>query len=202
MELVRLQTLLARGLATTAPLWPDIGAAYDWVHQLAHLLANAEQRSADELRQLVGVLLAEMADQQTAAGSLGAALTHFRKVTDSYWPGLFACYTVPGLPRTNNDLEQFFGAARYHERRISGRKVAAPGMVVRGAVRVVAAVATRFRAVTVTHLQSLNRDAWRSLRQELDARHRARQAQLRFRRNPTQYLAQTEEALIKLALPT
>jgi hypothetical protein len=199
---VRLQTLLARGLAATASLWPDIQTAYGWVHQLAQVLANGEQRTADELRQRVTALLAEMADQQTAAGSLAEALAHFRKVTASYWPGLFTCYTVPGLPRTNNDLEQFFGAARYHERRISGRKVAAPGMVVRGAVRVVAAVATRVQPVTAANLQPLDLDAWRTLRQELEARHRARRAQLRFRRDPVQYLAQTEDTLIKLALPT
>ncbi len=197
-----MHTLLARGLVATAPVWPDIQTAYAWVHQVAHLLANAEQRPADELRQMVHVLLAEMADQQTAAGSLAGALAHFRKVTASYWPGLFACYTVPGLPRTNNDLEQFFGAARYHERRISGRKVAAPGMVVRGAVRVVAAVATRLGPVSAAQLQPRDLATWRSLRRELDQRHQARRAQLQFRRDPARYLAQTEETLLKLVLPT
>ena len=48
-------------------------------------------------------------------------------------------YDVAGLPRANNDLERFFGSYRYHERRCSGRKVACPGTVVRGSVRLVAA---------------------------------------------------------------
>src|SRR5918992_794130 len=78
-------------------------------------------------------------------GSLAEAVDHFLKVTRSYWPGLFHCYAVADLPRTNNDLEQLFGAHRYHERRSSGRKVASPGLVVRGAVRVPAALATRLR---------------------------------------------------------
>ena len=52
------------------------------------------------------------------------------------------CYDVADLPRTNNDLEQFFGSYRYHERRCSGRKVACPGTVVRGSVRLIAAAAT------------------------------------------------------------
>ena len=59
---------------------------------------------------------------------------HFLKVTRSYWPGLFHSHEVEGLPRTNNELEQFFGSYRYHERRCSGRKVACPGTVVRGSV--------------------------------------------------------------------
>ena len=67
-----------------------------------------------------------------AAGRLAPAVGHFVKVTRSYWPGLFACYDTADLPRTNNDLEQFFGAHRYHERRASGRKTACAGTVVRG----------------------------------------------------------------------
>ena len=33
---------------------------------------------------------------------------HLAKVSRSYWPGLFHCYDVPGLPRTNNELESHF----------------------------------------------------------------------------------------------
>ena len=62
-----------------------------------------------------------MTRQQAAASTRGPALVHFRKVTRSYWPGLFHCYNLPDLPRTNNDLEQFFGAYRSHDRRTTGR---------------------------------------------------------------------------------
>ena len=62
-------------------------------------------------------LLGAMARHAGRAGDLAGALTHFVKVTRSYWPGLFHCYDVADLPRTNNDLEQFFGWHRYHERR-------------------------------------------------------------------------------------
>jgi hypothetical protein len=47
-----------------------------------------------------------MSAQHAALGPLTPALAHFHKVTASYWPGLFCCYDVPGLPRTNTDLEQ------------------------------------------------------------------------------------------------
>ena len=33
---------------------------------------------------------------------------HLDKVSRSYWSGLFHCYKVPGLPRTNNELESRF----------------------------------------------------------------------------------------------
>src|SRR3712207_8356057 len=70
-------------------------------------------------------------------------MKHFLKVTVSYWPCRFHCYGVADLPRTNNDLEHLFGSNRYHERRATGRKTASPGTVLRGAVRLIAATATR-----------------------------------------------------------
>jgi len=79
-------------------------------------------------------LIAALARHRGSLGALAEAFDHFRKVTKSYWPGLFRSYDVAGLPRTNNDLEQFFGSYRYHERRCSGRKVASPGTEVRGSV--------------------------------------------------------------------
>ena len=39
-------------------------------------------------------------------------IEHFHKVTASYSSGLFHCYWVEGLPRTNNNLEQMFGSFR------------------------------------------------------------------------------------------
>ena len=51
-------------------------------------------------------LLAEMGRERATAGTLAPAVEHFRTVTQSYWLGLFQCYQVAELPRTNNDLEQ------------------------------------------------------------------------------------------------
>jgi hypothetical protein len=146
-------------------------------------------------------LLAEMEQGGPALGELAPAVSHFRKVTRSYWPGLFRCYTTPGLPRTNNDLEQCFGSARYHERRVTGRRGASPAMVVRGRVRLVAAIATRTQALSSADLQLTDVAAWRRLRAELAYRQEARRAQLRFRRAPDAYLAQLEARLLKLSLP-
>ena len=129
------------------------------------------------------------------------ALKHFVKVSASYEPGLFHCYDVADLPRTNNDLEQFFGSYRYHERRCSGRKVACPGTVVRGAVRVVAAAATRLRPIAATDLVPSDLKRWRDLRGALDRRQAVRTLGRRFRRDPVAYLRSLEESLINQALP-
>lgn len=47
---------------------------------------------------------------------------HLDTVSQSYWPGLFHCYEVPDLPRTNNALESHFRETRRRLLRITGQK--------------------------------------------------------------------------------
>jgi hypothetical protein len=147
-------------------------------------------------------LLEEMAYRKDTLGPLAPTIDQFRKVTASYAAGLFHCYDVPGLPRTNNDLERCFGSARYHERRATGRRGTVPGVVVRGSVRVVAAVATRCQHFSASDLRPTDYAAWLELRERLAYRRDARRAQLLFRRQPEAYLATLEEQLLKVRLPS
>jgi hypothetical protein len=88
-------------------------------------------------------------------------------VTRSYAPGLFHCYDLAGLPRTNNDLEQLFGRWRHQQWRCTGRKVAPASFVVRGSVQIVAAIATQIRLFTADELATVSITAWQSVRTEL-----------------------------------
>jgi hypothetical protein len=94
----------------------------------------------------------------------------------------------------------FFGSYRYHERRASGRKVACPGMVVRGTVRIIAATASRLRPIGVADLIPSDPAAWRALRESLRRRQAVRILGRRFRRDPAAYLHELEQNLIKRAL--
>jgi hypothetical protein len=47
---------------------------------------------------------------------------HLDKVSRSYWPGLFHCYDVPGVPRTNNELESCFRDTGRRLLRTTGQK--------------------------------------------------------------------------------
>jgi hypothetical protein len=172
------------------------------VFRAAAILANAAELSGSAVKASYRGLLGAMARHAGRAGDLSGALKNFRKVTRSYWPGLFHCYDVPDLPRTDNDLEQLFGAHRYHERRCSGRKVASPGLVVRGSVRLPAALATRLRGeVRGEDLAPSDPDAWRALRAGLERRQAVRAQGRRFRRDPAAYLQGLEDSLIKGILP-
>ena len=84
-----------------------------------------------------------------------------------------------------------------HEAGDLGRKRPTAGVVVRGAVRVVAAVATRLATFDAAALQLREVERWRQVRQALETRHEARRAQRRFRRDPTAYLAQFEARLLQ-----
>ena len=208
-----MRQLITRGLEGTAALGPDIARAYGWVHRAAHILNNRGEEDASLVRRrfdgLVASLVrrrfdglvAAMHHHRGQAGTLADAIGHFRKVARSYKPGLFHCYAVPGLPRTNNDLEHLFGAQRYHERRASGRKAASPATVLRGEVRLIAATATRLRPPAVRELGRVSRERWTALRQRLDHRRHARTLRTRFRRNPDAYLAALEQQACQPALP-
>ena len=195
-----MERLLGRGLATTDAAWPAIRAVYAQVYRAADLLANHDARSGAALAAEYQILVEAMTAEH-GAGPLAAAVAHFAKVTASYAPGLFHCYEVEDLPRTNNDLEHFFGAARYHERRATGRRNASPGLVVRGAVRLVAAVVTPLHPLSADDLRPRDLTTWRTVRQQMAERQGSRRAQSRFRKDPAAYLAALEAKMLMPSLP-
>jgi hypothetical protein len=196
-----LRGVLGKGLSGTARLWPEVEVGFGWLRRAAAILGNASSSDAVTVRRRYRGLLGAMSRHRAGCGALGEAVDHFVKVSRSYWRGLFWCYEVAELPRTNNDLEQFFGSYRYHERRCSGRKVACPGTVVRGRVRLVSSAASRLRAVGVEDLIPSDVSAWRALRMELEKRQATRTLGRRFRHDPDAYLHNLEEAIIKNVLP-
>jgi len=188
-------------LAQTAPLWSDIERAYRWVHKRAHILNNHDAADAATVQRRFDGLMGAMTRHRDGAGSLSDAVEHFGNVTRSYRPGLFHCYAVADLPRTNNDLEHEFGSQRYHERRASGRKTASPAVVLRGEARLLAAIATRQHPPSGADLGSVDREQWNEVRQRLDHRRQARILRTRFRRDPDAYLAELEQKACQLILP-
>lgn len=179
---------------------------FKYLKRVARILSNPEGRAGRDVRRRFRRAVRQMKAaagraRQRGQAKLAVALEHFVKVSASYAPGLFHCYDVAELPRTNNDLEQLFGSHRYHERRCSGRKKGSPTAVVRGPVRLVAAVATRLRELSGPELAPKDVPQWRQQREQLQRRRDARTLQRRFRRNPDVYLRQLESTFIQSRLP-
>ena len=196
-----MQQILSRALQRTAALWPAIKDAYALVYQATHILANHEQQTGAQIRETYLAHLVHMQEPKTSLGALSTAIDHFVEISENFAPGLFHCYDVSDLPRTNNDLEHCFGVARAHERRATGRRGAIPGVVVRGSVRLMAVVVAKQEDLQAADLQPSDYQAWRQLRTQLQYRQEARRKQLRFRKDPAAYLATLEEILLKTSLP-
>ena len=99
---------------------------------------------------------------------LSEYISHFRKINASYFSGLFHCYLLEGLPRTNNNLEQMFGSFRHHQRRSTGLKKAPSSTGIYGSSSIVAAIATSLKTFSASDLAAIDLGKWRQKRQEIE----------------------------------
>jgi hypothetical protein len=120
-------TVLAQRLPTYAAGFAEVRQGQDWVAALRHTLDEAAlptaatpgPGSAAVARQLAQVL-GQMADQPVTGTWLATFRQHLLDLSERYWHGLFPCYDIVGLPRTNNALEGLYGQTKRHIRRQSG----------------------------------------------------------------------------------
>jgi hypothetical protein len=196
-----MRKILHPGLQATAALGPELGRAVGWVQEAAEILKNRAEAGAEAVKSRYQALLGRMREQAATPGPLQGAVEQFLKVTQSYWPGLFHCYEVEGLPRTNHELEPLFGEIRPYEHRTPGRRRASPTLMVRGAVQWVAGTPSGMGLLTPAPLVPTALQAWQAQRRCLQQPPQARVLQPRFRRQPDEYLAALEKRLIKLSLP-
>ena len=199
--MTKLYQILKRALAQTAALWQPIAQSFDWLHQAAKILQNEAQLCARGVRRRFQGLMGAMARWKPQVAPLVGAIDHFLKVTRSYWSGLFHCYDIENLPRTNNDLEQTFGKWRHHQRRCCGQKVAPATAVTRGSVQLTSALATQQKPFSAPELATVPHEQWQQLRSTLRHHQQKRVQQRQFRRAPQTYLAQLEQKLLQRTLP-
>ena len=172
-----------------------------WIHHAVTILDNEEELPALLVQQRFGAWMVFMSDHKAELGSLADSINHLLKITRSYWSGLFHCYRVENLPKTNNDLEQVFGSFRHHTRRTTGRKKAPASLLIRGSSRLMTAVVTRIKTFTATDLATADLVAWREQRSQLELLRQTHLQQHRFRRDPEDYLLKLETKLIQSILP-
>ena len=193
---MKLKQIVSFGLEQTASLFAPYTVAYNWIYKAAEILDNETGLDAVGVQQSFQTLLDSMLHQKNEALPLEPGITHFLKITRSYWSGLFHCYEVGGLARTNNDLEQAFGVLRHHQRRCTGRKVASSSVVIRGTVQLASAIATALHCFTAQDLAQVCVHKWQQLRSDLRQHQLHRIEQLRFRRNPQAYLVTLEKLIL------
>jgi hypothetical protein len=114
----------------------------------------------------------------------------WNSMSKSWLPGILHCYDVPGLPRSNLDLESTFGTLRRAQRRTSGRKETTP-------IRVFGPGQIVFLSLEDTEILPLLRSVpvneyW-SQRRRQEEREEPRRWLTRLHRDPVQALAQVDE---------
>ncbi len=193
---------LEAALRETAALFAPLEIAYRYLWRIYSILENRPGSSGKRVRRrLLGTLAAMSRWGAAESPEIRPWVAQFRKVLASFGAGLFHCYDVEKLPRTNNDLEHYFGRYRLIERRVTGHKVASVHTVTRGSVRLLAGVSTRSVRYSSADLVPTSLASYDRLRAELANRERPRREQLRFRRKPLKFLLHLEEVAFKATLP-
>ena len=123
-RLAQLYQGLQSALAPFAQTYQTFQQGAAWLRDIAYILEPTAspavwgEQVAGQLRAYLDTVLR----WPQVTPSLDAFGRHLDTVSRSYWPGLFHCYDVPGLPRTNNELESRFRDTRRRLLRTTGQK--------------------------------------------------------------------------------
>ena len=95
-----------------------------WLIDLEHLLDPERDppKTSASVTQAVDHYLVDLTTCSTHDAEDQQVTDHIQQIFRSFWWGLFTCYDVQGLPRTNNELERSIRHIRMGYRRVSGRK--------------------------------------------------------------------------------
>jgi hypothetical protein len=125
-RLTQLQVGLHHALHVLRADYAEVCQAADWLEAIADVLDPLDQpaRTGAQVRQSFENCLREIvADGQVAdSPCLQRLAAGLDKVARSFAPGLFHCYDVPGLPRTNNARESEFRDLVRRLQRTTGQK--------------------------------------------------------------------------------
>src|SRR4249920_888715 len=123
-RLAQLYQGLQAALSPFAETYQVLHQGAAWLRDIAYILepvATSPSNAEDVARQLRSYL-DTVQRQREVTLPLATFGRHLDTVSRSYWPGLFHCYDVPGLPRTNNELESHFRETRRRLLRTTGQQ--------------------------------------------------------------------------------
>jgi hypothetical protein len=109
-RLARLCQGLQAALLSAQPDYLKLRQAADWLKHIADLLdpeGNPDRSGAQVERDLF-TYLDDIQRESQDSPRLRKFYQKIRQTSVNYAPGLFHCYDLPGLPRTNNDRESEF----------------------------------------------------------------------------------------------
>jgi len=123
-QLAQVQQGLLTALQIVQTNYTLLRQAADWLAQIADLLdpTGKSSRSAAQVQQTLFAYLEQIKIISNRKPGLQPFFRIIQKTTFSYAPGLFHCYDMPDLPRTNNDRESDFRDLNRRLLRTTGQK--------------------------------------------------------------------------------
>ena len=170
-----------------------------WLIDLEHRLDPSEQPDqppltsqsvAQAIDHYLTELLAQVATDTNEENQRVAV--HINETFRNRWWGLFNCYDVEVLPRTNDDLERYMRRIKTGHRRVTGRKNVHDFLIRYG--RYAACVDYRESVDDLlARLQQVSHDDFLRERRALDITLLQEQKRYRFRHHQLAYLGELEE---------
>ncbi len=123
-RLAQLYQGLQAALSPFAETSQELQQGAAWLRDIAYILepAATQPLSAAHVAGQLRGYLDTVRRWPKVTPTVSAFGRHLDTVSRSYWPGLFHCYDVPGLPRTNNELESRFRDTGRRLLRTTGQK--------------------------------------------------------------------------------
>jgi hypothetical protein len=123
-RLAQLYQGLQSALSPFEQTYQEVQQGAVWLRDVASILepSAGPSRGADHVASHLRGYLDTVRHRRDLPPSVAAFGVHLDTVSRSYWSGLCHCYDVPGLPRTNNELESRFRDTRRRLLRTTGQK--------------------------------------------------------------------------------
>ena len=200
-----------RALRATASQAEGVRQARTFLTQVEHYLAGLPRPSLEPhaqektglpisdsktVQRELETMISDLAQQPNLYPLTRRLIRKWHSMSETWLPDILHCYDVPGLPRSNLDLESAFGTLRRDQRRISGRKettslrVFGPGEI---------SLLALDEEEVLPLLQSVPADEYWSQRRLQEEREEPRRWLTRLHRDPAQALAQVDEQLYMVA---
>jgi hypothetical protein len=161
------------------------------IDHIAALLAPDMDKSSETVEWEMTRLLAWVKQTYTEESDELMVDNLFR-YSKGFWRGLFTCYDHYYIPRTNNDLEQFFRQTKACHRRITGLRNWNTYIIRNGEMIVLVNDALRQERV-ISRLRSVSFDAYKARKKQWDGRLSGVIQRKQFNRNPDAYLSALEQ---------
>ena len=123
-RLAQLYQGLQAALSSFAPPSQELRQGAAWLHAIAYILEPVPifPLSAADIAGQLRCYLETVQRQLALPPALETCGRHLDKGSRSSWPGLFHCYDVPSVPRTNNELESHFRDTKRRLLRTTGQQ--------------------------------------------------------------------------------